>query len=74
MSGSPGNTSGGTQGGRTPRGRNEDVVARHGRGGAEATPNPDASTAARATRTGRNDSAHADPDAPEQESEQDEEG
>ena len=68
MSGSRGNTSGGAPGGgRTPRGKNEDVTARHGRGGAEPTPNTDASTTARATRTGENDSRAADPDAPDDE-------
>lgn len=66
MSGSKGNTSGGTtEGGRTPRDKNEDVTARHGRGGAEPTPNTDATTSARPTRTGENDSNRADPDDPE---------
>ncbi len=64
MSGSPGNTSAGSQGGRTPRDKNADVTARHGHGGGEHAGDTDASTAARATRTGGNDSRAADPDAP----------
>ena len=69
MSGSPGSSDAGTKGGRSPRGGNEDVTARHGRGGAEPTPNTDASTSARPTRTGGNDSNPADPDAPDPERE-----
>jgi hypothetical protein len=65
MSGSSGNTSAGTQGGRTPRSDNADIVERHGHGrDADRATDTDASTAARGTRTGRNDSVPADPDVP----------
>lgn len=64
MSGSPGNTSSGAPGGRPPRNENADVTERHARGGTGHAGDTDASTAARPTRTGRNDSRPADPDAP----------
>ena len=66
MSGSSGNTSAGSKGGRTPRAENADIVERHGHGrdAADRASDTDASTAARGTRTGRNDSEPADPDVP----------
>ena len=66
MSGNPGNTSGGGRG-RTPRGTNDDVIQRHGAGGPDSTARTDASTDARAPRTGKNDLREQDPDAPEDE-------
>ena len=68
MSGGSGGSSGsgkGSTGGRPPRGGNEDITARHGRGGAEPTPDADATTSGRPTRTGENDANPADPDAPD---------
>lgn len=62
MSGSPGNTSGGTPGGRSPRGTNDDLVQRHGMGGPDATARTDASTDARAPGAGGR--RGPDPDAP----------
>jgi hypothetical protein len=50
-------------GGRTPRDGNDDVTARHGRPGG-GPGNTDATTHARPTQTGENDSRPADPDAP----------
>ena len=67
MSGSPGNTSGGAPGGRTPRGTNDDLIQRHGMGGPDSTARTDASTDARAPQTGKNDRREPDPDAPEPE-------
>lgn len=62
MSGSSGNTSSGTEGGRTPRNGNSDVTARHGAHGDAARDDTGAEASARGTRTGRNDSKPADPD------------
>lgn len=64
MSGSSGNTSAGTQGGRTPRGGDQTLTARHGRDLPEGAQQADATDAARRTRTGRDDSDHLDTDAP----------
>jgi hypothetical protein len=50
MSGSPGNTSEGTKGGRTPRGTNDDLIQRHGAGGPDSTARTDATTDARERR------------------------
>jgi hypothetical protein len=66
MSGSPGNTGAGAQGGRTPRNQNADLVDRHGRPGGRHTGGTDASTDARATQTGERDAKRADPDRPDQ--------
>jgi hypothetical protein len=71
MSGSPGNTSAGNQGGRTPRNANADIVERHGRPGGRHSGGTDASTDARATQTGEQDSKQADPDRPDQSDESD---
>jgi hypothetical protein len=65
MSGSPGNTSGGTQGGRTPRGKHDDVTQRHNLGGPDTPANTDASTDARTPRRGKNDDQEQDADRPE---------
>ena len=66
MSGSPGNTSGGSPGGRSPRGTNDDLVQRHGMGGPDSTARTDASTDARTPGAGKNnDHREQDPDAPE---------
>ena len=62
MSGSSGNTSAGSKGGRTPRGGNEDITERHGRPGGRHDGDTDASTAARPTQTGQQDSEPSDPD------------
>ena len=62
MSGSPGNSSAGTQGGRTPRNENADVVERHGRPGGRHSGDTDAETHARPTLTGERDSRAADSD------------
>ncbi len=67
MSGSPGNTSSGTKGGRAPRDANHDVTARHGDDLAHGVRNSDATDAeasARGTRTGEQDSDRHDPDDP----------
>lgn len=66
MSGSPGNTSAGTQGGRTPRNANADIVERHHGPGERHSGDTDATTHARPTQTGEQDSKRADPDRPEQ--------
>lgn len=65
MSGSPGNTSGGTQGGRSPRHGNDDVTARHNQKGPQQVQGGSAEESARGTVTGRNDSRQADPDQPD---------
>ena len=65
MSGSPGNTSAGTQGGRSPRNENADLVERHDRGGGRHAGGTDASTSARPTQTGERDPKPADPDGPD---------
>jgi hypothetical protein len=70
MSGSPGSSSAGTKGGRTPRNENADLVERHDRDGGRHAGGTDASTSARPTQTGERDSHRADPDRPE-ENEQD---
>jgi len=62
MSGSSGNTSAGTQGGRAPRHGNDDVAARHRQGGPQQEQGGSAEESARGTITGRNDSRRADPD------------
>jgi hypothetical protein len=67
MSGSPGNTSEGTKGGRTPRGTNDDLIQRHGAGGPDSTARTDATTDARAPRRGPGGAREPDPDAPEPE-------
>lgn len=65
MSGSPGNTSGGAKGGRTPRGTNDDLIQRHGMGGPDSTARTDASTDARTPRAGgEGDRREPDADAP----------
>jgi uncharacterized protein with PIN domain len=67
MSGSPGNTSAGTKGGRTPRDDNHDITARHGDDLAHGVRHSDATDAeasARGTRTGEQDSNRQDPDDP----------
>ena len=65
MSGSPGNTSSGTEGGRSPRNKNADIVERHDRDGGRHAGGTDASTSARPTQTGERDSKPADPDRPD---------
>ena len=65
MSGSAGNTSSGTKGGRSPRNDNADLVERHDRGGGRHAGDTDASTSARKTQTGERDSKPADPDQPD---------
>jgi len=65
MAGSRSNPSAGRQGGRPPGAENADVVERHLGEGRQPVTGTDASTAARGTRTGRNDSDMADPDRPE---------
>jgi hypothetical protein len=64
MSGSPGNTNPGTQGGRAPRHGNDDVIARHRQGEHQQEQGGSAEESARGTITGRNDSRRADPDTP----------
>ncbi len=59
MSGSPGNTSGGTQGGRSPGAQNADIVDRHHEQGGTPSTGTDASTAARG-----GEGQMGDPDAP----------
>jgi len=63
MSGSPGNTSSGNQGGRSPRHGNDDVIARHRQGEQQQEQSGGAEESARGTITGRDDSRKADPDA-----------
>ena len=63
MSGSSGNTSAGTKGGRSARAGNGDVVARHTDPAGRHGQGTDAETHARPSLTGGNDSRHADPDA-----------
>ena len=65
MSGSPGNTSGGKPGGRTPRGTNDDLVQRHGMGGPDSPARTDASTDARTPGRGEHDRREPDADAPD---------
>ena len=65
MSGSPGNTSSGNEGGRSPRNKNADIVERHDRDGGRHAGGTDASTSARPTQTGERDSKPADPDQPD---------
>ncbi len=68
MSGSPGNTSEGTKGGRSPRTQNADITERHHEQGADRhATGTDASTAARHTQTGRDDAVANDPDRPDAE-------
>jgi uncharacterized protein with PIN domain len=67
MSGSPGNTSAGTKGGRTPRDGNHDLTARHGDDLAHGVRHSDdtgASTSARPTESGEADTRRQDPDDP----------
>ncbi len=67
MSGSRGNTSAGTKGGRTPRDGNHDLTARHGDDlahGVRHSDATDAESSARGTRTGEQDSPRHDPDDP----------
>jgi hypothetical protein len=67
MSGSPGNTSAGTKGGRSPRDGNHDLTARHGddpEHGIRHSDATDAESSARGTRTGEQDSDRHDPDDP----------
>lgn len=67
MSGSTGNTSAGTKGGRTPRDGNHDLTARHGddlEHGVRHSDATDAEASARGTRTGEQDSQRHDPDDP----------
>ncbi len=66
MSGSPGSSSAGTQGGRTPRNDNAELVERHDRGGGRHAGDTDATTSARPTQTGERDANRADPDRPDQ--------
>ena len=63
MSGSKGGQ-GNPKGGRTPRAKNADVIERHREQGMPPAAATDASTAARGTKSGGNDSPMADPDAP----------
>ena len=66
MSGSPGNTSSGAGGGRTPRHGRDDITARHAQGTPDQhTSRTDASTDARAASPDREDSRVTDPDKPE---------
>ena len=65
MSGSPGSSSAGTQGGRTPRNDNADIVERHGRPGGRNTGGTDAESSARPPLSGERDSRAADPDRPD---------
>lgn len=62
MSGSPGSSSAGSTGGRSPRNDNADVTERHDRGGGRHAGGTDASTSARGTQTGERDSSTPDPD------------
>ena len=50
--------------GRPPRAKNADVTERHRQQGMPPAADTDASTAARGTKSGSNDSPMADPDAP----------
>ncbi len=67
MSGSPGNTSSGTKGGRPAKDATHDITARHGDDlahGVRHSPDTGASTSARPTQTGEHDSERHDPDDP----------
>jgi hypothetical protein len=67
MSGSPGNTSTGTKGGRPAKDATHDITARHGDDlahGVRHSPDTGASTSARPTQTGEHDSERHDPDDP----------
>jgi hypothetical protein len=64
MSGSSGNTSAGSKGGRSPRAENQDIIARHGHGAEQRSGDTDATTHARGKSDGGNDARTADPDAP----------
>jgi uncharacterized protein with PIN domain len=67
MSGSPGSSSTGTQGGRGPRDANHDLTARHGDDLAHGVRHSDdtgASTSARPTESGEADTRRQDPDDP----------
>ncbi len=67
MSGSPGNTSGGTKGERGPRNANHDITARHGddlEHGLRHSDDVGAETSARGTRAATEDSVRQDPDDP----------
>jgi hypothetical protein len=67
MSGSPGSSSTGTTGGRSPRDGNHDLTARHGDDPAHGVRHSDdtgAEASARGTRTGEADSDRHDPDDP----------
>jgi hypothetical protein len=65
MSGSSGNTSAGSQGGRAPRNGNSDITSRRGPDAPSAKDDTGAESSARGTRTGRADSERSDPDAEE---------
>lgn len=67
MSGSPGSSSSGTEGGRGPRDANHDLTARHGddaERGLRHSDAADAEASARGSRTGEADSDRHDPDDP----------
>ena len=67
MSGSPGSSDTGTKGGRPAKDANHDITARHGDDLAHGVRHSDdtgASTSARGTETGEQDSDRHDPDDP----------
>ena len=74
MSGSPGSSSAGTQGGRSPRNDNADIVERHERAGGRHAGGTDASTSARNSQSGERDTKPSDPDRPEPQDEQQDDG
>ena len=67
MSGSPGGSSPGTQAGRGPRNSTHDITARHGddaEHGVRHSDDTGASTSARPTVSGEQDTRRQDPDDP----------